>query len=378
MPPHIVYMMNTVYPNPKAHSVQITKVLFSLSQKTNVTFICNGFSVDKSKLVEEINRLYGLDLSPITFLAIPKTKLTGLSFFLTLIKIKKNLKKDSVFYTRSYNLAKRLARTKLFHKKIVILESHKKSGYYKEDIVENSAYIKQRKHIEEGNKRINVLKNIYKSVDGIVFTSNESKMIAIRDLGLKHTKYLWHPLIPRCHTETPSKGIVYAGSLGRDKLIEILLDALALAPSNLVVDLVGGSDEDIRRVRREAGDLGISANIRFLDRVPAKELPRVLGQYSYGLSLMEGLKVSDYVECGLTPIIPKIPMYEDIFDAKDAIFFEPDSATSLRAKLDSLDATDTSRSDNLSLLKKYSIDRTAAKIFDLIEECTNYDGKMTL
>jgi glycosyltransferase involved in cell wall biosynthesis len=363
--------MNTVYPNSKAHSVQITKMLFSLSQKTKVTFICNGFSVNESNLIEEIERLYGLDLSTIKFMAIPKAKLTGLSFFLTLKKIVKITEKHSVFYTRSYNLAKRLARTKLFHKKIVILESHKKSGYYKEDKVKNSIYIKQRRQIEAKNKNIKVLKNIYKSVDGIVFTSDESKNIASQDLNLKHTTYVWYPLIHQPRTKMPDKHIVYAGSLGRGKLIDVLLDALALAPSNIVVDLIGGASEDIFRVRNEANHLGVSANIRFLDKVAAKDLPQILGQYTFGLSLMEGLKVTDYVECGLTPIIPRIPMYEEIFNDHNAIFFEADSAHSLRKKLDMLDTFDASHVNNLDLVERFSTSNTAQKILKLIEECAN-------
>ena len=378
MLPPIVYLMNTEYPNLKAHSVQITKMLFSLSQHSKVTFICNKFTITESKLIEEIYKQYGIDLSSVDFLAIPKKKLTGFSFFFTLLKLKNSMANNSVFYTRSYNLAKRLARTKFIHKSLVILEAHKKSGYYKEDRVADSAYVEQRRHIEEGNKDIRVLQNIYKKVDGIVFTSNESRKIATEDLGLKHSTYVWYPLIPHPRADATAKGIVYCGSLGPNKLIELLLDALALAPTNLVIDLIGGSAEDVRRVRDEANHLGVSKNIRFHDRVPAKELPLILSGYAFGLSLMEGLKVTDYVECGLTPIIPRIAMYESIFDAQNAVFFEPDSAASLRERLDSLNDIDVPRSVNLDLLGRYSTTNTARKIFELIEECASKQGKKAI
>ena len=170
MLPHVVYLMNTEYPNLKAHSLQVTKMLFSLAKHTKVTFVCNGFTVPESKLIDEINKQYGIDLSTVHFLAIPKTQLTGISFYFTLNKLRKSIGKNSVFYTRSYNLAKRLARSKFIHHNTVILETHKKSGYYKEDRVADSPYLEQRRHIEKDNKSIRLLKNIYKSVDGLVFT----------------------------------------------------------------------------------------------------------------------------------------------------------------------------------------------------------------
>lgn len=369
MLPHVVYLMNTEYPNLKAHSLQVTKMLFSLATHTKVTFICNGFTVPESKLIEEIYKQYGIDLSAVNFLAIPKKKLTGISFYFTLNNLRKSVAKNSVFYTRSYNIAKRLARTKFIHHNTVILETHKKSGYYKEDRVADSPYLEQRRHIEKDNKSIRLLKNIYKSVDGLVFTSSESLKIVTADLGLKQTAYVWHPLIPKPCTEKARKGIVYCGSLGPDKLIELLLHALSLAPSNHVIDLLGGSAEDVRRIRGEAEKLGVSGNIRFLNRVPPRELPGILCRYAFGLSLMEGLKVADYVESGLIPVIPRLPMYEAIFDARNAVFFEPDSADSLRHSLDSLDGLTTSEIDNRNLLETYSTDSTARKIFELITAC---------
>lgn len=369
MPPSVVYMMNTEYPNFKAHSVQITKMLFSLSQHTNVIFICNALTVEKSKLHEEILNQYGIDLARVEFRAIPKNKLVGVSFFFTLKKIVNSIGNNFVFYTRSYNLAKRLSRSKFIHNKLVILESHKKSGYYKEDIVINSSYEKQRGDFEKSNKDVSVLKKIYKSVDGIVFTSNDSRKIAEKDLGLRHTAYTWYPLIQHSCTVQPDKTIIYSGSLGKNKLIELLLDALANTQTDVVIDLIGGSSSDVERVMKEADERGVLNNLRFLERIPSRELPRLLCQYTFGLSLMEGLKVTDYIECGLTPVIPKIPMYMEIFNSENAIFFEPDSPASLSEKLTSLDALKNTTTRASDFIDKYSTTATACKVFDLIERC---------
>jgi glycosyltransferase involved in cell wall biosynthesis len=366
MHPPIVYFMNTDYPNPKAHSIQITKVLFGLSRHTDVTFICNQLTA-KDDLLEKISDQYGYDLSPVRFLEIPKKKLTGFLFYITLGRLCKAFGKDTIFYTRSYNMAKRLGRTRLFHSRKVILESHKKSGYRKEDNVESSRYASLRGTIERNNKSIRTLKKIYRRVDAITFTSNESRRIVEKEVGVRHTEFIWYPLDGRRFDDPRDKGIVYCGSLAPNKLINLLLDALESGNHSVQIDILGGTPQDIRRVKCDAEKRGVSNNLTFLGRVPYREVPKILGQYRYGLSLMEGLKVTDYVECGLVPIIPQIPMYTEIFDNRNAIFFNPDDPTSLIRTLTTLDGKNISSFESNHMLSTFSVDATAKKILSLAQ-----------
>jgi len=367
MPAPIIYIMNTEYPNTKAHSIQVTKIIYSLSQRTHVTFICNKITTHKDKIHREIKEKYGIEITNTNFLEIPKKKLTGMFFLLTLIKIASTFPENAIFYTRSYNIAKRLVKFRYIHKRKVILESHKKNGYYKEDKVTNSRYSRQRARIEASNEDRKILEKIYRKVDGIAFTSNNSRKIVSQDLGISNTAFIWHPLIPRETKSNRDKQLVYSGSLSENKLIELLLDALAQSKTRPRVDLIGGAPGDIERVRNAAADKEVSECLNFRDRVPHSELPGILTQYKYGLSLMEGLKVADYVECGLIPVIPKIAMYQEIFSPDETIFFEPDDPVSLGNVLDCLESNNISITDKI--LKKYSVTETANRIFELIENC---------
>jgi glycosyltransferase involved in cell wall biosynthesis len=346
--------MNTEYPNEKAHSIQLTKILYGLSQQTKVTFICNNLNYSKDKLHAKIQEIYGYDLSRVKFLEISKNKLRGISFFLTI-------------YKRSYSMAKRLYRSKFLHKKKIILESHKKNGYDKEDIVVGSRYAAQRKLFESKNVDRKILQQTYRGVDGIVFTSEESRRIATEELGLRNTTSIWHPLNPHSCKHERDRTIIYSGSLAEDKLIDLLLDALAVSKTGLVVDVIGGNPADTQRVVREARQRGVGENLRFLNRVPHGELPEILCRYKYGLSMMEGLKVADYVECGLTPIIPKIPMYTNIFGYDAPFFYIPDDPTSLNELLKQIEIGPGPKIELDNVMEKYSIDSTAKSILEIIK-----------
>jgi glycosyltransferase involved in cell wall biosynthesis len=367
MYPPIVYLMNTEYPNSKAHSIQVTKILCCLSKYTDVIFICNKLSY-KHNIYAEIKEKYNYDLQRVKFIEIPKKKLRGISFLFTLKKILSEMPSEFVFYTRSYGTAKRLSRTKFLHKKIVILESHKKNGYDKEDFVGESRYLNQRKLFETNNISKKTLKKIYKSVDGIIFTSEESQRIVTNDLHVQNTAFIWHPLAPGHVNREPSRSIVYCGSLAPDKLIGLLLDALAISPTGIIVDLIGGSEETIGWARREAEMRGVEGNVRFLDRIPHSALPDVLSRYRFGLSLMEGLKVADYVECGLIPVIPRLAMYTSIFTGDSAIFFEPDSPESLNSKLRELSHIPVDNFQHQQILDQFSFEKTAQAILDVIRK----------
>lgn len=369
--PPIVYFMNTDYPNSKAHSIQVTKILFALSQFTDVTFVCNRITVEMALLHNAIEEQYGFNLENVKFMPLRKSRLQGIFFPFTITKILSNFPKNTVLYTRSYSIAKRLARTKFLHRRIVILESHKKGGYFKEDRVSGSAYGDQRKSFELGNKDKKTLQQIYRSVDGVVFTSLESKKIVDKELGLQRTAYIWHPLTPHPASKEPRGAVVYSGSLAKDKLIELLLDALAASRCGITIDLIGGAPGDVERIRREAELRGVADNLRFLERVPYRKLPAILGGYRFGLSLMEGLKVADYVECGLVPIIPRLPMYTEIFDDASAAFFEPDNHLDLGQILAHLEDRQSRHMSSQAILEAYSLKETAGKIFSLMTQCAN-------
>jgi glycosyltransferase involved in cell wall biosynthesis len=206
-------------------------------------------------------------------------------------------------------------------------------------------------------------------VDAITFTSNESRRIVEKEVGVRHTEFIWYPLDGRRFDKPRDKKIVYCGSLATNKLIDLLLDALPLGSHSIQIDILGGTSKDIERVKDEAEQKGVLDNLTFLGSVPYSKVPEVLARYRYGLSLMEGLKVTDYVECGLVPIIPRIPMYTEIFDSRNAIFFKADDPASLGQTLTTLDQIPIASFERDSLLTTFSVDATAQKILGLVHTC---------
>ena len=92
--PTLIYIFNTEYPNNKAHSIQITKTLYSLKDNFNIYCIVNKlnipshFKADRQQLNkishlvnQKILQQYNYDLNSIKFIQIPKRKLIGINFF---------------------------------------------------------------------------------------------------------------------------------------------------------------------------------------------------------------------------------------------------------------------------------------------------------
>jgi glycosyltransferase involved in cell wall biosynthesis len=331
----LFYFFNTDYPNTKAHSIQITKTLFALKPYFRIICVVNTLTVPPNELLAEVRERYGYDLQGVAFIAVSKKKLRGLRFHLTLKKILGTAQEDVCFYTRSYTLAKRLIRSRFWHHKKIILETHKKDGYHKEERVPDSPYRMQRKNLETHNESIKFLKKLYRKVDGIVFTSAASEQIVRSDLHVHNTTHIWHALNKK-YSDIPAsrpRSFVYCGSITTGKLMDLLLDALALAPQDVIVDVYGGNKRDIHALQELARQKKVVQHIKIKGWVSHQNLSAVLQKYRFGIATMEGLKVADYIENGLTPIIPRLGTYMGVFKNDQAIYFSPDSPESLAKAL---------------------------------------------
>ncbi|MDQ7031901.1 MAG: glycosyltransferase [Desulfonauticus sp.] len=346
----LVYIFNTNFPNKKAHSIQMAKVLFSLKKYFNIYCIVNRLEIpslgnsiiynmskkDCALLNNKILSQYNYDLKTIHFMQIPKKKLVGLNFYYTIYSLNKMLPKNSIFYTRSYNLARRLIKTKFIHRKKVILESHKKDGYYKEEQIKtDTQYLRYRKEYEKDNLKPEKLKKIYRQADLVLFTSKNSEKIVKKDLSSINSASIWYPLDPKYdfQPEKRPSQIVYVGSLAPSKLIDLLLDALSMSNKPIGIDIYGGSQLEHKELIKKARKKEIVAKINCHDFIPYSQLHTVLKNYKYGVAMVEGIKVVDYLECGVIPIIPRIATYTDIFPEDTVIYFQPDNPQDLASAL---------------------------------------------
>jgi len=245
-----------------------------------------------------------------------------------------------------------LIKSKFLHHKKIILESHKKDGYYKEEQINtNTKYIELRKNYEKNNISKKKLQKIYSKVDMVLFTSKNSEKIVKQDMGLINTHSIWYPIDEKYNFTNKSKHIVYVGSLHSSKLIDLLFDALKIAQT-ITVDIYGGTTRDHKRLYQKAVEKKMATQINFYNYVPYKNLHNFLKDYKYGVAMVEGIKVVDYLENGIIPIIPRIATYTDIFDEDAVIYFQPDNPKDLAQKLKKADSIDVNI-DKLKAVRKF-------------------------
>jgi glycosyltransferase involved in cell wall biosynthesis len=366
--PTLIYIFNTEYPNNKAHSIQITKTLYSLKDNFNIYCIVNKlnipshFKADRQQLNkishlvnQKILQQYNYDLNSIKFIQIPKRKLIGINFFFTIYKLNKIIPQNSIFYTRSYNLARRLIKSKFLHHKKIILESHKKDGYYKEEQLKTKTnYTRLRQDYEKNNISKTKLQRIYSQVNMVLFTSKNSQKIVKKDLCLKNSDFIWYPIDSKHDFINKSKHIVYVGSLHSSKLIDLLLDAL-MDVQNINLDIYGGTTDDHNRLIQKAMKKNVARQINCHKFVPYSQLHNILKDYKFGVAMVEGIKVVDYLECGVIPIIPRIATYTDIFDEDTVIYYQPDNPKDLALKLKQANQFTVSIDKLKSIREFYSI-----------------------
>jgi len=145
-------------------------------------------------------------------------------------------------------------------------------------------------------------------------------------------------------------------------MFHLLLDALDRVHTDVRVGLFGGEDSVIAELSRTASHRPCWPRLEFHGRLDHAALQDRLLSYRYGIALKEAMKVVDYMENGLTPIVPDIPSYREVMDERHAMFFRSDDPDSLAQCLDGAGGRIADLSATQELLARYSVDRRAAKV----------------
>jgi glycosyltransferase involved in cell wall biosynthesis len=336
--PTLIYLMNTEYPNRKAHSIQITKLMASLAPWYSIEAYFSRLAVPADSVRQAAKRQYGHDLSHVRFHALGRGTMQGLRFFPALWRILRETPENSFFYTRKFGAASKIILTRFLHGRKVVIESHKKDGYYKEELVPESRYGHIRRKWETEKRDESELNSVFKGADLALFTSAASEAAVKKNLPGLVSSAVWYPLDPKTAFggDRPER-FVYCGSLAENKIIDLLFDALALCPPEVHIDCYGGEPDDVARVTRRLEELGITDRFRLKGWRPYAELSQVLPRYRYGLTTMEGIKVVDYLEQGIIPILSRVGTYTGVFG--DSLpYYTPDSPESLAALMRDIDS----------------------------------------
>ncbi len=362
----LVYLTRITYPSKQAHSIQITRTVIALAQKIPVILVVRKLVGTLAEVKRLIETEYGLEVpANLTIVAFHKFNFTLLGFPLLLMRLRAMVTTgDFVYYSRSYDLARHLLRYRWLHKRRVFFESHKMDGIHKEDPVPNSPYAHLRIAKERSNQEQSLIRYVYENVDVLFFIHPHSEKKARELVKVPLTQSVWRALKQERFppfSERPSN-YVYCGNVSQTRLFDLLIDAAEGLGDGFRVDVYGGSREDIEGRKRELARRNMAANFDFKGHVPNSDIRRYFKNYRFGIALLEGIKIVDYVENGLIPILPRLPSYQDIFDESNAVFFEPDSADSLRQVLRSCAGMEFDNSVMAGIAKKYSLSAFANKI----------------
>jgi glycosyltransferase involved in cell wall biosynthesis len=236
-------------------------------------------------------------------------------------------------------------------------------GYLREDPVEDSPYRRIRDRFERAALSPSRLRSVYARVDCLFFLHRHSMEVARREQPLRDSDHLWYGLRPGSGADAPDRrGFVHCGSLAEHKLIDLLLDALDRVRTPVTVSLFGGDRARIEALQRAVRDRPCAARLDFRGWRPHADLRRELPAFRYGIALQEGLKVVDYLEGGLTPIVPALPSYQEVLDTRHAVFFRPDDPDSLASGLDRAGERAADPTAVRELCERFSVERRAARI----------------
>lgn len=324
----LVYVTHMTYPSVAAHAIQISRTVSALARLAKVYLIVKRMGGS----VADAEKMYDLRLGGGLKIVTCRSRFGLLGMAWLVWKSCRRAPGPGVFYTRSYGFAKDLIRLRPLHGRQVFFESHKKMGFYKEDFVSGSEFNKERGTQEADNEPIELIKKVYMESDCVFFLHDHSRKIAAEDLGLRRTVWNWYGIdVEKPLPNREAKyDFIYCGSVSKGKLVSLLLDAAAKMEGTFTFHIFGRCTDETRRwLEAEIVTRGLGACLSYEGILPFSELQQRLADYRFGVATMEGIKVIDYIENGLTLVIPRNASYEEVFGDDDVCYYEADNASDL-------------------------------------------------
>ena len=174
--------------------------------------------------------------------------------------------------------------------------------------------------------------------------------------------------------------VCHSGHLYPGRGIEETLDALTLLPEVLLL-LVGGTADDIERLRAHAAARGVQDRVRFEGTVPNGKVPLYLyaadalvmpyTSRTPTVRAMSPLKMFEYMAAGRPIVATDFPVVREVLrDGENALLVPPDSAESIAAGIRRV-LDDPDLAGRIALragqdVREYAWERRAEKILDVL------------
>ncbi len=362
--PSLVYIHQFRFPNRGAAWIQITRTLSALADHADVVLVVGSLTQKRSRLDQACIEYFGRPLAPRIKLVSVRRWLRRLSFPLMIRRVLAQAPRHAALYTRSVYTAEKLIAYRSLHKRRVIFESHAGGeGFLREDAVANSRYAAIRDAFESDSRHHALLRHVYSNADTVFFLHQHCLDAVKRALPLNDADALWYGFRQDRKAFQPTgSSFVFCGLISEHKLIDLLLDAFDLVKSSARLAVYGGNEHQASRWREKMESRPCADRIAFHSALPYPALQERLRDYRFGLATQEGMKVVDYIENGVTPIVPDIPSYRDVFDERHVIFYRPDDPVDLARTLDAAAGHVYDPAAIRELCERYSLERRAEKI----------------
>jgi glycosyltransferase involved in cell wall biosynthesis len=341
----ILYVTMARIPGERAHSIQIARMCSALQEMgSNVILISpkRGDKLTRKAKMKDIMEYYGLKI-PFMHFKVPvlgvfssNAKVEILSWYISVwtlsvftltlyMVLKIFLRKNIYIYVREPLLYIMLTVSGWLVKPKIIYEIHELTAFLRDDprffwsLMERSHLITctaqalsdvVRSHLNKRKERVFTL---HHAVDDEIF---KIEYACPDDLASIKKKY---------------RIIMYTGHLDRWKRPEFLIDMMKhVAENNVALVFVGGSKEDILRLKQYAEYNGLCEKVFFLGWRAPSQVARytafadVLVHYSPPEKILSPLKIFEYMLSGRPIAAPRTPGIEEVLDdGVNALLFDP-------------------------------------------------------
>ena len=398
--PTIVYLTLATLPSNKANVIQTVRMCDAFARRGCLVYLLAPCKFGRSRIrgiLEEIRNFYGIKtqfkliplIPPLLWTRNKKINvivhlLTSLLYVFTCIvfvNLLKKLQHRKVFlFTRTPLLLIMLQVLRcLLGKMKIIYESHniqyelKTQGKLKPLFIRglecaslivsiSRSLAVKIKRIMRGDVSVMTLHDAHDPtlLKGFSITSGELRA----DLGLPQDKWI----------------VAYIGQLWPWKKPEFIIDAFRFVKDHDVILLfVGGSEQDIRRLREYAARINVK-NVIFKKFVQPSIVPKYLMaadclvHYTPSTGLLKSyspLKIFEYMAAGKPILAPRQPWIEEVLkDGETALLFDEDSPCDLAEKIKLLRrdkelAKRISRNAKLES-SKYTYEKRAEKLIEVL------------
>lgn len=319
----------------KAHDIMIMRTCYALAEMGCKVKIISG----SPAISESLFSYYGLRPLP-EFKIIQVPMLRGRSFswhgifnFFCLLKILALKKKGmaDIIYLREFKLANFLLKFKKVLKLPFVIEVHD---------------LKIRRFYDLCPKKNGMEEHVLRGVDGIIVLLDTFGNILKETYNIDGIPIIKVPLAAKklSSTHKPSgiKIVGYIGQLYPMQGVDILIEAMTYLP-DAVLSIIGGSENDLNRLKKIAADKNLDKRITFHGfvhpdkvRETAKEMDVMVicaldrGKRRYAAHT----KLYEYMAMGKPIVAFDLPsIREEVTDGKDILLAKPEDPKSLAEKI---------------------------------------------